>query len=40
MMRDTSMKEDGHEWQIRRGTALACWEGLWTKWMRRDVVGG
>jgi hypothetical protein len=39
MMRDTSMKELGHEWHINSGMALGCGEGLWTKWMRRDVVG-
>lgn len=29
------MKDDGHEWQTKRGMALGCGDFLCTKWMRR-----
>jgi hypothetical protein len=35
-MRCTSMKDEGHEWQINRGMALVCLERLWTKCMRSE----
>lgn len=38
MIRCTSMKDDGHEWQMSSGIALSCFERLCTKCMRKECV--